>query len=239
MESTLTSRHPHVASDRFAYPAIGPVLLALVLFAESSLLGDTPSHPGPFPRGHNVVLLLDRNPHQKKVLALEIALAEGIVAKLEQPENVFTVITFGTEAPSLLKSAASAGDVNAAIQDVTVEQTTKKYLSVHFYDALNLAMNQFTGDPGSKSLLVISEGSDYFPHKTFNETVSRARQLQISCYAVMVANHTFYHTKGMQTFGFDLRRLAGKTRGRYIEVGDSQKKTAPVVEHISRAIRSQ
>jgi hypothetical protein len=70
------------------------------------------SNPLPW---HHVVVLLDRNPHQKKLLALEIALAEGIIEKLDQPENVFTVITFGTEVPSLLKSAVPAGAAIAVI----------------------------------------------------------------------------------------------------------------------------
>src|SRR5579864_6598488 len=85
------------AATRLAHPAIVRVLVALVILCgDSSLLGDNSpqSNPESSSLGHNVVVLLDRNPHQKKVLALEIALAEGIIEKLDQPENVFTVITF-------------------------------------------------------------------------------------------------------------------------------------------------
>jgi hypothetical protein len=102
------------------------------------------------------VVLLDTNPHQKKVLSVELALVEGIIQKLNQPGNVFSVITFGTKVPSLLKAAVLADAAIGALRNVTLEQTTEKYFSVRFYDALNLATNQFTDETRSRSLLVIS-----------------------------------------------------------------------------------
>jgi hypothetical protein len=87
--------------------------------------------------------------------------------------------------------------------------------------------------------LVISEGNDYFPAKTFEQTISRARQLQIACYTVMVADHTLYGTKGIQRYGYQLRRLAGKTHGRYVEVGANQKKTIRSADELSKQILGQ
>lgn len=188
---------------------------------------------------HQVVVLLDTNPHQKKVLAVELALAEGIIQKLHQSGNVFSVITFGSHPPTQLKTGVTADEAIAAIRDVTLEQTREKYSSVHFYEALNLAINQLTDDARSKSLLVISEGNDYFPHKTFKDTVARAQQLQAACDVAMVADHSFYGTKGIQRNGFDLRRFAGKTHGQYIEVGGKQKKVPRSVERLSEGILSR
>ncbi len=122
---------------------------------------------------------------------------------------------------------------------MTLERSREKYFSVHFYDALNLAISQFSDDSRSKSLLIISEGNDYFPHKTFKETIARAQQLQAACDVAMVADHTFYGTKGIQRYGFDLRRLAGKTHGQYIEVGGKQKKVPRSVERLSEGILSR
>jgi len=44
--------------------------------------------------GHHLVVLLDINPNQKKVLLVEQTLAEGVIQKLSQPGNAFSVITF-------------------------------------------------------------------------------------------------------------------------------------------------
>jgi hypothetical protein len=115
----------------------------------------------------------------------------------------------------------------------------EKYFSVDLHDALDLALGQFADDARPKSLLVISEGNDFFPGKTFNQTVSHAQQLQVACNIAMVADHTFYGTKGIQRYGFDLRRLAGKTHGRYVEVGGGQKRISRSVDRLSESILNQ
>jgi hypothetical protein len=189
--------------------------------------------------GHQVVVLLDLNPHQKKVLPVELALAEGIVQNLDQPENTFSVITFGSQAATLLKASITADEAIAAIRGVAVEKPREKYFSGQFYDALSLAISQFNDDTRSRSLLVISEGNDYFPHKTFKETVAKAQQLQVTCDAAMVADHSFYGTKAIQKYGFNLRRFVGKTHGQYIEVGEKQKKVPDSVERLSEGILNQ
>ena len=189
--------------------------------------------------GHQVVVLLDINPHQKKVLPVELALADGVIQRLDQPQNAFSVITFGSQTPTVLKSHATAAEAIAALQGVALEKTKDKYFSIHFYDALSLAIGQFIDDTRLQSLLVISEGNDYFPHKTFKETVALAQRLQSPCDVVMVADHTFYGTKGIQRYGFDLRRLAGKTHGQYIEVGSGSRKAPLSVERLSEGILSR
>jgi hypothetical protein len=75
-----------------------------------------------------------------------------------------------------MKSGVQADEAMAAVRDVTLEQTKEKHFPVHLYEALNLAFGQFTDDARPKSLLVISEGNDYFPGKTFKQTASQAQQ---------------------------------------------------------------
>jgi hypothetical protein len=187
--------------------------------------------------GHYLVLLLDVNPHQKKVLPKEITLAEGIIGRLARSGNVsFSVITFGTQMPKVIGSRLSGEEGIATIRRVNIEQAKERYFSVHFYDALSLAMDQLSDENHFQSLLVISEGNDYFPPKTFQETVATAHQLQVPCDVAMIADHTFYGTKGIQHYGFELRRLAGKTNGEYVEVGGGQRKLPQHVDRISEGI---
>jgi len=222
-------------------PAVVSLFLALLsVWAQSAVIGDESSlrQQQVSSSGHQMIVLLDTNPHQRNVLAVELALTEGIIQRLDQPGNTFSVITFGSHPPRLLKPGVIADEAIAAIRDVTLEQTREKYFSIHFYDALNLAMSDFSEDARSKSILVISEGNDYFPRKTFKQTVARAQRLQVACDVAMVADHTFYGTRGTPKYGFNLRALAGKTHGQYIEVGGKQKKVPRSVERLSEGILS-
>ena len=86
------------------------------------------------------------------MLPVELTLADGVIQKLSQPGNTFSVITFGSKSPTLLKSCVRANETIAAIRDVILEQTRERYFSVHLYDALNLGFSQFPDDVRPKSL---------------------------------------------------------------------------------------
>ncbi len=184
------------------------------------------------------MVLLDINPNQKKVLRVELALAEGVIQKLGQPGNAFSVVIFGSKSPTLLKSGVQANEAVAAIRDIGLGQQSDEYLSVQLYEALNLAFGQFTDDAGRNSLFIITEGNDG-RGKMFKQAVTRAQQLQVICNVAMVANHTLYGSKAIQRYGFYLRELAGKTHGRYIEVGDRPKKISRSIDRLSGSILGQ
>jgi len=179
------------------------------------------------------VLLLDVNPDQKNVLAIEKTLAEGVVKRLGQSGSVFSIITFGAQAPTLLRSRVQADEAVAALQNISLGQPSEGYLSVELYKGLDFALDQFTDDRRLKSLLVITEGNDYPRGKTVKYVVSRALQLQVSCNVAMVSEHTFYGSKSIQRYGFYLRRLAGKTDCLYVEVGSGEKKVSGSIGRLS------
>jgi hypothetical protein len=219
--------------------AISSVLVVLAFCANSPILGENmPQTQRTSSSGHQLVVLLDVNANQRKVLPVELSLAEGVIQKLDQPGNVFSVITFGSQSPVWLKSGVHADEAVAAIRDVSVEQTRADYLSVHLYDALNLAFVQFTDDARLKSILIITEGNDG-RGKMFKQVLSRSKQLHVTCDVAMVAHHTFYGSKAIQRYGYYLRDLAGKTHGRYIEVGGRQKKVPGSVDRLSESILAQ
>ena len=120
-------------------PAVVSLFWAVLLvWAQSAVIGNesTLRQQQVSSSGHQVVVLLDTNPHQKNVLAVELALTEGIIQRVDQPGNTFSVITFGSHPPTLLTPGVIADEAIAAILDVTLEQTREKYFSIHFYDAL-------------------------------------------------------------------------------------------------------
>ena len=195
-----------------------------------------PSRHQVSPSSHELVVLVDIHPHQDKVLPVELALAEEVIHRLEQPGNMFSIIVFGSQTPVLVKSHVQAGEAITAIRTVTLEQTQETNFTVHLYGALNLAFDQFTDDARPKSLLVISEGNDDFVSKTFKQTASRAQQLRVACDVAMVADHPLRGSKSIQIYGFELRKLAGKTHGLYLEIGEQQKKLSRYADQVSENI---
>ena len=222
-----------------AFPTIFCALLVLFLLVAPPVRGGNPSDDeksrAPV---HQLVILVDINPNQKSVLSVELSLAESAIPKLKQPDNFFSIITFGCLPPTLLKSDVSADEAVSALRHVEVERKATDEVSAHMREGLNLALGQFTDDSRSKSILLISEGHDYFPGKTFQQTLIRARQSMVGVYVAVVASHTFYGTRGIQHYGFNLRKLAGKTHGRYIEIGSRQKKVPAAVDRIRESILS-
>jgi hypothetical protein len=215
------------------------VLVVLTACADSPLFGENAHQEQRSPSSsHQVVVVLDVNANQKKVLPVELSLAEGVIQKLDQPGNLFTLITFGSQPPALLKSGVQADEAIAAIRGLSPDQTSADYLSVRLYDALNLAVGQFTDDAGPKSVLIITEGNDS-RGKMFKQALSRAQQLHVTCDVAMVADHTFYGSKAIQRYGYYLRDLAGQTHGRYTEVGGRQKKVPAAVDRLSDSILGQ
>jgi len=237
----MSFQMPEVLS-KLVGPAVVSIFASLLaVLGRSPMPGDQPSpmQERASSSHHQVVVLLDTNPHQKKVLSVELALAKGVIERVAQSGNAFSVITFSSQRPTLLKSDVAADEAITAIQDVTLEQTREKYFSVDFYDALRLAIDQFTDDDArSKSVLIISDAKDYFPRKTFKETVVRARQLQAACDIAIVADRSSYGGR-VQRYGYELWGLARKTHGQYIEVGGKQKKVARSVERLSEGILSR
>lgn len=236
---SIRSRKPRAPRSRLARSAIVFVLSTLLAVCPVSPLqgNKAPQNKQNLSSsGHQLVVLLDVNPHQEKVLPFEQTLAEGVVKKLGQPGSVFSVITFDAQPPTLLKSRVQADEAIATLRNVSLGQPSQEFLSVQLYDALNLAFGEFTDDGRPRSLLVITEGNDYPHGRAFKQTVSKAQQLQVTCNVAMVAEHTLYGSKSIQRYGFYLRRLAGKTRGRYIEVGDSQKAVPNSADRLSRSI---
>lgn len=241
MLTSFPESQPQKGMRTFSATAI---LFALVILSASPVAaparGENPSDAQKNPLlGHHLVIVVDTNPNQQKVLPVELSVAERVVEELKQPENTFSVITFGCLPPMLLKSNVGVDEAVSALQHVEVEQKATDNISTDLREGLNLAFDQFTDTSGSRSVLIISEGQDYFPGKTFKQTLLRARQLQVVLHVAMVADHTFYGAKAIQHYGFNLRILAAKTHGRYVEVGSRQKRVPTAVDRLSKRILSQ
>ncbi|MDP9159434.1 MAG: hypothetical protein M3O09_04300 [Acidobacteriota bacterium] len=179
--------------------------------------------------------MLDTHYHLKQILPVELHLAEDVIQKVNRSGDLFSVITFGFQDPILIKSAVSADEAAEAVRSVNIEQRTGGSFSVRFYDSLDLALRKVDNSRPT-SLLVISEGGEDLSRKTFKEAVVRTAQLHLACDVAIVADHPLYGLRGVQRYGFSLRKLATKTHGQYVEVIGGEKTLPRSVDTLSRGI---
>jgi hypothetical protein len=186
-------------------------------------------------------VLVDTNSHQRNALGVELRLAEGVIENVGAEGGLFSVITFGAQPPVLVKSSVHADEAIAAIRGISIGADTPSSdsPSVGLYTALNIAFDEFGNHSRSRTLLVVTEGNDSPRGRAFQQTLSRAQRLRVACNVAMVADNAFYGSKAIQTYGFYLRKLAGKTHGRYLEVGGRQEKVSRSVEQLSRSVLEQ
>ncbi len=234
-------RHgPILPKARFARWAICALPILVAGYADSPLLANNARQETQQTSARRqIVILLDINPNQQKVFALESDLAMGVLDHLDQRDAAVSVVTFGSGKPVLRSTNAKPSEAIDAIRSVIPEQSKERYASIHLYEAMNLALNQFTDDARSKSLLIIAEGREDFSRKEFKQIVFRARQLKLSCYVALVAGHSLRGSKSILMYGFYLSDLASKTHGQSIEVGDRRKKLPRSVERFSTDILNQ
>jgi hypothetical protein len=222
-------------STRLAIFCLVPILAAVSPDSPANQAQEGNQQPSPL----QVVIVLDVNPNQHKVFALESALATGVLDRLNQRDAAVSLVTFGSQEPVLRIANAKPSNAIDTITNVNLEQSREKYFAVHLYRALDLALNQFKDDPRPKSLLIVAEGREDFGGKQFKQIVSRAHQLRVNCYVALVASHSLRGSKSILKYGFYLSDLARKTHARCIEVGDRRKKLPRFVERFSTDILNQ
>jgi hypothetical protein len=175
---------------------------------------------------------MDINNDQKHVLPIEKELAIRTIESLDQQLQTVTVITFGSRVQTVGSLNAGPTEAIELIKNVSVDTDTK-YSPITMYEAIHSALDTFTDNPGAKSLLIITEGKDYVSTAVHKHITSKAEQLHATCNVAMVADHSFYGTKGLRRYGFNLPQLTRKTHGKLVEVGDNKRKVALFAKQLS------
>jgi hypothetical protein len=90
------------------------------------------------------------------VFALESALETGILDHLAQRDAAVSLVTFGSQEPvSRIANAKPSGAIDT-ITNVNRRQSREKYVAVHLYEAMDLALKMFKSEakPQFRDLLL-------------------------------------------------------------------------------------
>jgi hypothetical protein len=180
---------------------------------------DGPKSAGP----KRIVLLLDSNFHQRRVVALEQQTAVELLSEFEKEKAQALVMSYGAE----IHSSGELTDDWKRLKDFTGSlrtETDKHNETILLYDAMKRAFEKLNDAAATKAVVIFAEGNDYGSSIAWNGLARLAQRSHVACYVVMFASHSFYGSKSIRHYGWDLVELVPKTGGRLWEVGNNSRK---------------
>jgi VWFA-related protein len=196
---------------------------------------DGPKSAGP----KQIALLLDSNFHQRKVMALEQQTTVELLSECGKERAQALVISYGAE----IHSSGELTDDMSSLKNFTASlrvETDKRNETVLLYDAMKRAVEKLSDRPGTKAVIIFAEGNDHGSSIGWKSLVRLANRAHIACYVVLFADHSFYGTKAIRRYGWDLVfEVAPKTGGRLWEVGHNPRKARETEQQVTEALDSQ
>jgi VWFA-related protein len=106
------------------------------------------------------------------------------------------------------------------------------------YDAVYLAAHdQLAHEVGRKAMILLTDGEDQGSQLRIKDAIEAAQKSDSICYVILIADRGFYG------FGYsgdsEMKKLAGETGGRVIEVGNKMEKLKEAFDQIANELRSQ
>jgi len=107
------------------------------------------------------------------------------------------------------------------------------------YDAVYLAAHdELAHEVGRKAMILLTDGEDQGSQLRIRDAIEAAQKSDSICYVLLIADRGFYGGFGYSGDS-EMKKLAGETGGRVIEVGNKMEKLKDAFEQIARELRSQ
>ena len=107
------------------------------------------------------------------------------------------------------------------------------------YDAVYLAAHdQLAHEVGRKAMILLTDGEDQGSQLRIKDAIESAQKADSICYVLLIADRGFYGFGGYSGDS-EMKKLAGETGGRVIEVGNKFEKLKEAFNQIALELRSQ
>src|SRR5262250_3440854 len=107
------------------------------------------------------------------------------------------------------------------------------------YDAVYLAAHdELAHEVGRKAMILLTDGEDQGSQLKIRDAIEAAQKSDSICYVLLIADRGFYGGIGYSGDS-EMKKLAGETGGRVIEVGNKMDKLKEAFDQIARELRSQ
>jgi VWFA-related protein len=202
-------------------------------------------------------ILIDSSGSQERVLEMEKEVGAAFLNEILRDKDLAFVISFDvnvdllqdfTNSTRRLRTALNSARINTGGGGgcggvpglgggpVPCSGTPKGTL---LYDAIYLASHdELSHEVGRKAMIILTDGEDQGSQLRIKDAIEAAQKSDSIVYVLLIADRGFY---GLGGYSGDsaMKKLAGETGGRVIEVGNKTEKLKQAFDQIAQELRSQ
>jgi len=201
-------------------------------------------------------ILIDSSGSQQRVLDMEKEVGGQFLNEILRPKDLAFVISFDVNVELLQDFTSSTRDLRAGLNKARINTgggscggvpgigggtvpcagTPKGTL---LYDGVYLAgHDELANQVGRKAMILLTDGEDQGSQLNVRDAIEAAQKADSIVYVLLIADRGFY---GFGGYSGDsaMKKLAGETGGRVIEVGNKYEKLKQAFDQIAQELRSQ
>ena len=199
-------------------------------------------------------ILIDSSGSQMRVLEMEKEVGASFLNEILRPKDEAFVIGFDVNVDLLqdftndvrrLKAALNKAKINTGGGGSSLPGLgggpipTGNPRGTLLYDAVYLASHdELAHEVGRKAMILLTDGEDQGSQLRIKDAIEAAQKSDSICYVLLIADRGFYGGFGYSGDS-EMKKLAGETGGRVIEVGNKFDKLKEAFDQIAHELRSQ
>lgn len=196
-------------------------------------------------------ILLDTSGSQQRVLALEQDAGSRFLQRILKKKDQAFLLSFDVNVDLLQDSTSSVRQLTRALNQAEVNSgvgfgvapvpTQSGPRGTALYDAVCLASNEkMRSEIGRRALILLTDGEDQGSQNKIAEAIAAAEKSNVIVYVILIADVQGYLKQGMGYSGYSsMKKLAGETGGRVMNVGNNAKKLDEAFAQIEDELRTQ
>jgi VWFA-related protein len=199
-------------------------------------------------------IMIDSSGSQARVLDMEKEVGGSFLSEILRDKDEAFVISFDVNVDLLqdftndvhrLKAALNKAKINTGggggplpgLGGGPIPQGNPR--GTLLYDAVYLAAHdELSHEVGRKAMILLTDGEDQGSQLRIKDAIEAAQKADTICYVLLIADRGFYGFGGYSGDS-EMKKLAGETGGRVIEVGNKFEKLKEAFDQIARELRSQ
>jgi VWFA-related protein len=200
-------------------------------------------------------MLIDSSGSQQRVLEMEKEVGSAFLKDILRPKDLAFVIGFDGNVDLLQDFTNSAPELSAALNKARINTgggggslpglgggpvpTSSIPRGTLLYDAVYLASHdELAHEVGRKAMIILTDGEDQGSQSNVKDAIEAAQKSDAIVYVLLIADRGFYGFGGYSGDS-SMKKLAGETGGRVIEVGNKMEKLKSAFDQIAQELRSQ